>query len=312
MVEIPTSRDELTEGIANNKWYRAAIVGLGLPIYAISEVVFAASGLAPTAIYLLVISIFYIHIVDARSRDLSERVGSLEAQRDVGRILESEPEVKDQFDQIKDEAFDEGIFIEYSGIEAGHMWEELLKSGDRIYLLLKRPTEAVDADDGQTQMERIKNTIKIRLFDHRQRWSQINVMFYTHPASIRGRRLGGSHLYLGWYNYDESGEGTTVWGHSNPMVYVTEEHQTFDQLDDYFMAMAAARLWNTGTSPEALLEGDPPDWLAEWVNTGDEADRREFIETISPAARFEEEFGIEIEGGDVRGGRSYADRSTAD
>lgn len=297
---VPRSRRELVDNLENNMWYRTFVVGVGVPVYGISEIIVAGLGLQATTLYLVAVSMFYISVVDARGKEMDEKIEDLQAEKDIGRVLKwvpdnkGEPNVTNHFETISDdEDFGVGIFVEYSGIKAEHMWKHLLDDGDDIYLLLKQPTEAIDADAGETQKSRIISTLK-RLWDRREQWSQINVVFYTYPATVRGRKLGKDDLYLGWYTFDKSRTEDTVWGHSNPMMYVTREHEMFSDLDDFFISMVAARLWEHGTTPADLYDTSPPAWLEEWVEKRDPEDRIKFLETISPAPVISEEFDIEI------------------
>lgn len=300
---------------------KTGIIGGSLVAFYVGQSVIRTSdqvnigGLAVTAAYLLFISVFYLTVIDWRGRRIREEVGELEGRDDISRLLRYEPEVKSHFEDAEwSENVSQGIFLEYSAWEANHMWEEILENGGEVYLLVKRPDTAIDADveSGDSnglscdkrgsQEKRIMDNIEQNMTDYTNCVDRINLLFYTEPAGIRGRLLDDDRLYIGWYNFGHDGEGNepTTWGHCHPMLYITDEHDDFDTMDNFFVAMGLSRAWETADRPVDLLDEDDldetPKWLRHFIEGGyDTEERVEFLKKISPENKdIESELDIKI------------------
>jgi hypothetical protein len=191
------------------------------------------------------------------------------------------------------------IFIEYSAEEAKYLVRKILNQNKEIYLFLKLPKEAIDAGQGDIQRRRIIGAVTQILEDRSDELENLNIIFYTSQASIRGRLIGDDHLFLGWYNY-EVDDSPTIWGHSNPILYVSGDHEHFEKLHNFFFAIGVQRLWGTAVFPADLVDEDSPieqpNWVSTFLQEGDAEDRAERFREITPANRsFGDEFGIVIE-----------------
>lgn len=100
-------------------------------------------------------------------------------------------------------------FIEYSGQSIKDLVLELDKKECRGTVLLRNPDCAYNED----QEKRIRTTLdELEVNDLKN----IEIRFYSLPASIRGRVLDDKFISVGWYTYNIKKNG--IWGHINCMI----------------------------------------------------------------------------------------------
>lgn len=260
--------------------------------------------------------------IDDQLSILSDEINALRANTEHAMILEDETDtednVRDHYNtHVDHETIDKALMIEYSSDRAYYIRDDLLDSGTEVYLLVKRPDEAVGhdlspretttkEDFNPVQPEKIFREIFVSMRENKSanEFENLHLRFYTGNASLRGRLFDSDHIYVGWYTQNPGAnlETSGIWGDVNPMVYLPGDHTQFDYLSNFMLARAAPDLWNTGVTPEKLYQEKVP-WIRNWVDTVDSEDRREFLQKVSDRvdgvdADFETAFDITISGAD--------------
>lgn len=314
MPDLPTRVMDAVRDVFEARWWRRLLVVL-LIIVAVTVPRVSGLDAGATTAFLVLTALLYLEALETVVLHVDDRL-------DHPTVIPSHGEATDRVEERLAEVNPDRIhLLDYSTRFADTVLEKAADHGvDDIYLLLKIPQSAVNRSqyDGQI-LPAIRTNLRSFVQDNPD--VDLHVRLYGQDGAVRGRRIGGSHLLLGWYTRDfqadEHGalpgsetvfewvrEGTvrgqqSLHGHNNPMIEVSRDDPGFEAVDEEFFKVLYRNLWETGLSPRELYDrererhdADAPSGpyrsqtpLVEWVADGGSVDERkvEYLDAISGA-----------------------------
>lgn len=143
--------------------------------------------------------------------------------------------------------------FEFSSLSIRDLLASVLDSGARVQLLLHDPYQGMINDLQRKVIESQVLTLESGSLGD---ISNLEIRFYTTPASLRGRKLG-TLLNVGWYTYFRRADGTPdLLGSQNAMI--TVDARTYSQLADYFDQQFQAA-WASALTLDQMLAAAAPE-----------------------------------------------------
>jgi len=153
--------------------------------------------------------------------------------------------------------------LEYSSATIHTIISNLIKANADIRLLLQHP----DFATSEEQRGRIWQQVKAYSMEFPE-YPHLRIRFYKNRATLRGHKFDDRLLCLSWYRYEVTKSCEKVWGHNNPIISVSNDDKSFNQLNSWFEKIFD-KLWNSGVPlltmyencPDLKKLGIPKEWI---------------------------------------------------
>lgn len=237
------------------------------------------------------------------SGEQTEQLASISQELHTENVFPHNEDVNRHVDRVITADDKELFLLDYSSRYAEEIIDSYIDSGRTIYLLIRNPVN----EDIENQERQICEQIKDLYTVFQQAASpNIYVRMYSVEGAVRARKIGNSHLYLGWYHRElipeasadnphplASGNGydldistqQQLWGHDNPMVHFSHHEKGFQVLDNWFKHRIYGPLWSEALTLEELYNtGDLHPELVKWLESGNKQamqKRHHYFEAVS-------------------------------
>ena len=181
--------------------------------------------------------------------DISYALSQIALRRQITVSRDQDEDRTELLELIKNRRISDADLLEYSTAEARGIIKALRERQCRMRILVKHP-ESVAAD---IQKHRITDQVRLLMAHELHNYDAASIRFYRSPASIRGRRLGGAYVNLGWYTPNLDAPDFEVLGHTNPLITADLATREGQNLLRMFQGLFD-RLWKEAEDAEAVIE----------------------------------------------------------
>jgi hypothetical protein len=179
------------------------------------------------------------------------------SQRGI-RVSRDQPADTDELmKRLSELSIRDADMLEYSAVTVEEIIRHLKNCGCRLRILVKHP-DAVAKSQRFRILQSLDQYYNLILDDYE---GKAEIRCYREPASLRGRRFGGSLINIGWYTPDVARPGLGVRGHTNPVITADLSTPEGENLLRMFNGLFDA-LWTSQTTESAREVLDRTDWNA--------------------------------------------------